>query len=140
MANPSQAKIEYENVFFSYDPKEDRKILKGVSFVVEPGQKLALVGESGAGKSTIAKLLYRLYDIQGGRILINGQDVAKCTQRSVRLNIGIVPQDCVLFNDTIEYNIGFGKLGQGDVATREEVERASTVSYTHLTLPTILLV
>jgi len=125
LANPSQAKIEYENVFFSYDPKEDRKILKGVSFVVEPGQKLALVGESGAGKSTIAKLLYRLYDIQGGRILINGQDVAKCTQRSVRLNIGIVPQDCVLFNDTIEYNIGFGKLGQGDVATREEVERAS---------------
>jgi ATP-binding cassette, subfamily B, heavy metal transporter len=121
LANPSQ----YENVFFSYDPKEDRKILKGVSFVVEPGQKLALVGESGAGKSTIAKLLYRLYDIQGGRILINGQDVAKCTQRSVRLNIGIVPQDCVLFNDTIEYNIGFGKLGQGDVATREEVERAS---------------
>jgi ABC-type transport system involved in Fe-S cluster assembly fused permease/ATPase subunit len=125
LTNPSQAKIEYENVFFSYDPKEDRKILKGVSFVVEPGQKLALVGESGAGKSTIAKLLYRLYDIQGGRILINGQDVAKCTQRSVRLNIGIVPQDCVLFNDTIEYNIGFGKLGQGEVATREEVQKAS---------------
>lgn len=125
LTDSTDARIEFENVVFSYDPKEDRKILKGISFVVEPGQKLALVGESGAGKSTIAKLLYRLYDIQGGRILINGQDVKQCTQRSVRLNIGIVPQDCVLFNDTIEYNIGFGKLGQGEVATREEVEKAS---------------
>jgi ATP-binding cassette subfamily B protein len=103
--------VEFSKVQFSYNPKEMRQILKGVSFEVAPGEKVAIVGSSGAGKSTISKLLYRLYDLQGGQVLINGKNIAECTQRSVRCNIGIVPQDCVLFNDTIEYNIAFGKLG-----------------------------
>ena len=120
----ADARIEFEKVTFAYNPAE-RLILNRVSFTVEPGAKVALVGRSGAGKSTISKLIYRLYDIQGGVIRIAGQDVTKCTQRSVRLHIGIVPQDCVLFNDTIEYNIGFGKLGTGEVATRDEVMAAA---------------
>ena len=100
-------------------------ILNRVSFTVDPGTKVALVGRSGAGKSTISKLLYRLYDIQGGVIRIAGQDVKHCTQRSIRLHIGIVPQDCVLFNESIEYNIGFGKIGTGEIATKEEVSTAA---------------
>ena len=124
LKSKEDARLEFDNVVFAYNPKE-RLILNRVSFTVDPGTKVALVGRSGAGKSTISKLLYRLYDIQGGVIRIAGQDVKHCTQRSVRLHIGIVPQDCVLFNDTIEYNIGFGKLGTGDVATKEEVSAAA---------------
>jgi len=124
LKSKADARVEFENVTFAYNPNE-RLILNRVSFIVEPGTKVALVGRSGAGKSTISKLIYRLYDIQGGVIRIAGQDIKRCTQRSVRLHIGIVPQDCVLFNDTIEYNIGFGKLGTGEVATTDEVTAAA---------------
>jgi len=120
------ARVEFEGVKFAYSGDADgRQILRGVSFAVEPGQKVAIVGSSGAGKSTIGKLLYRLYDIYGGAVLINGQDISRITQRSVRCAIGIVPQDCVLFNDTIEYNIAFGKLGTSTMGTIDEVKKAA---------------
>lgn len=125
LKSKSDASLEFDNVTFAYN-SIDRVILNRISFKVEPGMKVALVGRSGAGKSTISKLIYRLYDIQSGTIRIANQDVKQCTQRSVRLHIGIVPQDCVLFNDTIEYNIGFGKLGTGEIATQDEVEKAAT--------------
>jgi ATP-binding cassette, subfamily B, heavy metal transporter len=105
----SGAGVAFDNVVFGYDP--DRTILKGVSFAVEPGGTLAIVGPSGAGKSTIARLLYRFYDPQGGRILIDGQDIRAVTQASLRAAIGIVPQDTVLFNDSIGYNIAYGAEG-----------------------------
>ncbi len=108
--------VRFEDVMFSYDP--ERQILKGVSFTVPAGHTLAIVGHSGAGKSTIARLLYRFYDIQGGRILVDGQDISQVQQASLRLNIGIVPQDMVLFNDTIGYNIGYGREG----ASQAEIE------------------
>lgn len=111
--------IRFEDVVFGYDP--DRTILKGVSFAVPAGTTLAVVGHSGAGKSTIARLLFRFYDIQGGRIIIDGQDIACVKQTSLRAAIGIVPQDMVLFNDTIGYNIGYGRDG----ATQEEIDAAA---------------
>ena len=121
----ADASVSFNDVKFMYNVSDGRQILKGVSFTVESGQKIAIVGSSGAGKSTISKLLYRLYDIQSGSITINGQSVANVTQRSVRSQIGIVPQDCVLFNDTIEYNIGFGKLGTSTMGTIDEVKKAA---------------
>jgi ATP-binding cassette subfamily B protein len=108
--------VRFEDVVFSYDP--ERTILKGVSFTVPAGTTLAIVGHSGAGKSTIARLLYRFYDIQSGRILIDGQDISEVQQVSLRSSIGIVPQDMVLFNETIGYNIGYGHDG----ATQAEIE------------------
>ncbi|WP_409049640.1 ABCB family ABC transporter ATP-binding protein/permease, partial [Sandarakinorhabdus sp.] len=101
------ARIAFEQVRFGYDPR--RQILHDVSFEVPPGRKLAVVGHSGAGKSTLSRILYRFYDIQGGTVSIDGQDIAHVTQDSLRRSIGIVPQDTVLFNDTIGYNIAYGR-------------------------------
>jgi len=115
-------RIEFKNVSFGYD--ERRPILQGVSFVAEPGQTVAIVGPSGAGKSTIARLLYRFYDINSGGILIDGQDIRDVTQASLRAAIGIVPQDTVLFNDTIEYNIAYGRPGASD----EEIRAAARMA------------
>ena len=114
--------VRFENVAFSYEP--DRKILKGISFEVPAGKTVAVVGPSGAGKSTISRLLFRFYDLAGGRILIDGQDIAKVTQKSLRKVIGMVPQDTVLFNDTIRYNIRYGRWE----ATNEEVEHAASLA------------
>lgn len=105
-------RVRFDNVHFGYDP--DRKILNGISFTAEAGSTLAIVGPSGAGKSTIARLLFRFYDPQAGRICIDGQDIATVTQASLRQSIGIVPQDTVLFNDSIGYNIGYGRDGARD--------------------------
>ena len=111
--------VRFEGVRFGYEP--DRLILKGVDIAVPPGKTVAIVGPSGAGKSTIGRLLFRFYDPQGGRILIDGQDIARVQQTTLRAAIGIVPQDSVLFNDTIGYNIAYGREG----ATHEEVVAAA---------------
>jgi ATP-binding cassette subfamily B protein len=117
--------VRFENVSFAYDPA--RPILHNVSFEIPPGKTVAVVGSSGAGKSTLARLLYRFYDVQQGRITIAGQDIKHVTQASVRHAIGIVPQDTVLFNDTVEYNIAYGKPG----ASHEEVEAAARAARIH---------
>ncbi|WP_242467882.1 ABCB family ABC transporter ATP-binding protein/permease [Halorhodospira neutriphila] len=109
---PDGGAVRFEGVTFGY--QADRPILRGIDFAVGPGQKVALVGPSGAGKSTIARLLFRFYDVDAGRITVNGQDIREVTQRSLRAAIGVVPQDTVLFNDTIRYNIGYGRPGAGD--------------------------
>ncbi|QEE47251.1 ABC transporter ATP-binding protein/permease [Rhizobium sp. WL3] len=108
----AQGAISFKDVHFHYDP--DRPILKGVSFEVPAGKTVAVVGPSGAGKSTISRLLYRFYDVQKGAITIDGQDVRDVTQKSLRAAIGMVPQDTVLFNDTIAYNIRYGRPGASD--------------------------
>ncbi|BDW81570.1 metal ABC transporter permease [Erythrobacter sp. Dej080120_24] len=112
--------IVFDNVIFGYEP--ERTILNGLSFEVPAGSTIAIVGPSGAGKSTIARLLFRFYDPQGGRILIDGQDIARARQDSVRAAIGIVPQDSVLFNDTLAYNIAYGAEAS-DEATVEQAAR-----------------
>jgi len=114
--------IRFENVKFSYEAA--RPILKGISFEVPAGKTVVVVGPSGAGKSTISRLLFRFYDLSGGRILIDDQDIAKVTQKSLRLGIGMVPQDTVLFNDTIRYNIRYGRWE----ATDAEVEEAARLA------------
>ena len=121
----SQGVVRFEDVSFAYEPA--RPILHGVSFEIPAGKTVAVVGPSGAGKSTLARLLYRFYDVSGGRISIDGQDIRQATQSSLRQAIGIVPQDTVLFNDTVEYNIAYGRTG----ASRAEVEAAAKAAHIH---------
>ncbi|HEX9179858.1 MAG TPA: ABC transporter ATP-binding protein/permease, partial [Burkholderiales bacterium] len=122
---PGAAQVRFESVDFSYEPR--RQILCGVSFEIPAGRNVAVVGHSGSGKSTLARLLFRFYDVSGGRIAVNGQDIRDLTQRSLRAAIGIVPQDTVLFNDTIFYNIQYGRPD----ATREEVMEAAKSAHIH---------
>jgi ATP-binding cassette subfamily B protein len=117
--------VRFDRVSFSYDPA--RPILHELSFEIPPGKTVAVVGPSGAGKSTLARLLFRFYDVTGGTITIDGQDIRQVTQASLRAAIGIVPQDTVLFNDTVEYNIAYGRPG----ATREQVEAAAKAARIH---------
>ncbi|MDM0017655.1 ABCB family ABC transporter ATP-binding protein/permease [Variovorax saccharolyticus] len=117
--------VRFEDVSFAYEAA--RPILKHVSFEIPAGKTVAVVGPSGSGKSTLARLLYRFYDVQQGRITIGGEDIRQVTQASVRQAIGIVPQDTVLFNDTVEYNIAYGRPGAG----REEVEEAARAARIH---------
>jgi ATP-binding cassette subfamily B protein len=112
-------------VNFGYQP--DRQILFDVSFNVPPGRKLAVVGASGAGKSTLARLLFRFYEVNGGRVLIDGQDLRSVTQQSLRAAIGIVPQDTVLFNDTLYYNLAYARPEAG----REEIAAAARMAQLH---------
>ena len=121
----SQGELRFENVQFGYQP--DRQILFDVSFTVPPGRKLAVVGASGAGKSTLARLLFRFYDVTGGRVLVDGQDIRAVTQRSLRAAIGIVPQDTVLFNDTLYYNLAYARPD----ASREEIVAAVRMAQLH---------
>jgi ABC-type transport system involved in Fe-S cluster assembly fused permease/ATPase subunit len=114
--------IRFEDVRFAYEPQRD--ILKGIGFDVPAGKTVAVVGPSGAGKSTISRLLFRFYDLAGGRILIDGQDIAKVTQASLRDAIGMVPQDTVLFNDTIRYNIRYGRWEASDAEVEEAAKLA----------------
>ncbi|MCC7280116.1 MAG: ABC transporter ATP-binding protein/permease [Chromatiaceae bacterium] len=115
--------IRFEGVAFHYQP--ERAILRDLSFEIGPGQKVAVVGHSGAGKSTLSRLLFRFYDVTGGRILIDDQDLRGVTQDSLRAAIGIVPQDTVLFNDSLYYNIAYGR----PEATRDEIERAAAMAH-----------
>src|SRR5881394_675329 len=117
--------VAFRNVDFRYDPR--REILRDVDFAVPPGARVAIVGPSGAGKSTISRLLFRFYDVDEGRILIDGQDIRDVTQDSLRRAIGVVPQDTVLFNDTIFYNIAYGRPG----ASRAEIEEAARFAHIH---------
>ena len=118
----SAGNLRFEDVRFAYEP--ERPILKGLSFEVPAGKTIAIVGPSGAGKSTISRLLFRLYDVSSGRILIDGQDIKDVTQTSLRAAIGMVPQDTVLFNDTIRYNIRYGRWDASDA----EVEEAARLA------------
>ncbi len=123
--------VAFEDVRFGYDAR--REILHGVSFTIPPGGTLAVVGHSGSGKSTLARLLYRFYEVKGGRITIDGQDLRGLAQDSVRAAIGIVPQDTVLFNDTIRYNIRYGRPEASD----EEVEAAARAAHIHHFITTL---
>ena len=121
----TRGEVRFEHVSFHYDP--ERQILHDVDFRIAPGQTVAVVGTTGAGKSTLSRLLYRFYDISAGRILIDGQDIRAVTQDSLRASVGIVPQDTVLFNDTIYYNIAYGK----PEATRDEIIAAARAAHIH---------
>ncbi len=125
LADAPPAEIRFEDVRFGYRP--NREILHGVSFAVRPGGRTAIVGPTGAGKSTVSRLLFRFYDVTGGRVLIDGQDVRDCAQEALRAAIGVVPQDTVLFNDTIRYNIAYGRIG----ATQAEIEHAAALAQVH---------
>lgn len=125
LSSASSPAVRFEDVHFAYE--SDRPILRGVSFEIPAGKTVAVVGPSGAGKSTLARLLFRFYDIQQGRITIAGQEMRSVTQSSVREALGIVPQDTVLFNDTVAYNIAYGRPG----ATQQEVEQAARAAHIH---------
>jgi ABC-type transport system involved in Fe-S cluster assembly fused permease/ATPase subunit len=128
----SKGELAFENVSFAYD--HERPIIRGLTFTVPAGHTVAIVGPSGAGKSTISRLLYRFYELTAGRITIDGQDIAQVTQKSLRATIGMVPQDTVLFNDTIRYNIRYGRPDASDA----EVEAAAKMAQIHkfvLSLP-----
>jgi ATP-binding cassette subfamily B protein len=115
--------VQFKNVSFAYEGKE--KVLKDVSFSIKPGQKVAIVGKSGSGKSTLAKLLFRFYDVTSGEILIDKQNIKSLTQSSVQSAIGVVPQDTVMFNESIYYNISYGKPG----SNIEDIESAAKLSF-----------
>ena len=121
----SRGEVRFRHVDFHYDPR--RPVLREVDFAVPPGATVAIVGASGAGKSTISRLLFRFYDVAGGAILIDGQDIRAVTQDSLRRAIGVVPQDTVLFNDTVFYNIAYGRPGAG----RAEIEEAARLAHSH---------
>ena len=125
--NAQEGLIEFDNVYFNYNP--DRAILKGVSFSIAPGKKLAVVGASGAGKSTLIKLLFRFYDTSAGTIRIDGKDISTVTQNSLRQHIGIVPQDTVLFNDSIFENIRYGRPGASDDEVRQAIALANLSAF-----------
>ena len=114
--------IAFKDVVFAYEPA--RTVLKGISFTVPAGKTVAVVGPSGAGKSTISRILYRFYDIQSGSVTIDGQDIRDVSQASLRKIIGIVPQDTVLFNDTVEYNIAYGRIGASEPEVKEAARLA----------------
>ncbi len=128
----SKGEIKFENVSFAYEA--DRPILKNVSFEVPAGKMVAIVGPSGAGKSTISRILFRFYELSGGRVLIDGQNIRDVTQASLRAAIGVVPQDTVLFNDTIEYNIRYGRP-EATVAEVREAARLAQIDDFIMTLP-----
>ena len=128
----TKGEIKFENVSFAYDP--ERQILKHVSFEVPPGRMVAIVGPSGAGKSTISRILFRFYEVSGGRVLIDGQNISDVTQSSLRAAIGMVPQDTVLFNDTIFYNIRYGRPEASDREVREAAKLAQVHDFI-MTLP-----
>ncbi|OUJ00275.1 ABC transporter ATP-binding protein/permease [Acetobacter sp. DsW_54] len=132
LADSAPAQVAFRDVHFGYRP--EREILHGVSFDVQPGHKVAIVGSTGAGKSTISRLLFRFYDTWSGAVLVDGHDVRSYRQADLRAAIGVVPQDTVLFNDSIGYNIAYGRLG----ATPEQVEEAARLAQIHdfiMTLP-----
>jgi ATP-binding cassette subfamily B protein len=114
--------IKFDNVVFAYEPA--RTVLKGISFTVPAGKTVAVVGPSGAGKSTISRILYRFYDIQSGSVTIDGQDIRDVSQASLRKIIGIVPQDTVLFNDTVQYNIAYGRIGAAEAEVKDAARLA----------------
>ncbi len=122
---PGSIEVRFENVDFGYDPR--RRILHGLNFTIPPRTTCAVVGATGAGKSTLARLLFRFYDVQGGAVRLNGQDIRDLTQRSLRMAIGIVPQDTVLFNESIEYNIAYGRPG----ASHEQIVAAARAAHIH---------
>jgi ATP-binding cassette subfamily B protein len=128
----TKGEIKFENVSFAYDP--ERQILKDVSFEVPAGKMVAIVGPSGAGKSTISRILFRFYELSSGRVLIDGQDIRDVTQASLRAAIGMVPQDTVLFNDTILYNIRYGRPEATDAQVREAARLAQIHDFI-MTLP-----
>jgi ATP-binding cassette subfamily B protein len=124
-------RVELNDVRFGYDP--NREILKGVSITAEPGQTVAIVGSTGSGKSTIGRLLFRFYDVQDGALRIDGQDVRQVTQDSLHSNIGVVPQDTVLFNDSIRYNIAYGR----DDASHDDIIAAAKAAQIHEFIETL---